>query len=175
MNMNLTKEYTGGKAVKDRRRTGEGPASRDKRARRVTFEGSSRDSGGSDGGGRYDGRDETKSVVAGMAAGDGEGSVGGGSGWSWWRRTVEDGGGGDGGGQDGLWTVEGGLGQDGGAREKRIASGTVDAGRWRRGRWSQDDLDEARGEQRRGEISVAEEENRTRGTRERPLCSFLLP
>ncbi|KAK9147640.1 hypothetical protein Scep_006397 [Stephania cephalantha] len=52
MNMKLTKEYTGGKAVKDRRRTGEGPASRDKRARRVTFEGSSRDSGGSDGEGR---------------------------------------------------------------------------------------------------------------------------
>ncbi|KAK9162066.1 hypothetical protein Syun_002968 [Stephania yunnanensis] len=157
MNMNLTKEYTGGKAVKDRRRTGEDP-SRDKRARRVTFEGSSRDSGG-DGGGRYDGRDETKSVVAGMAAGDGEGSVGGG----------RDG---RGGGKDGRGTVEAAT----------VAAGMV-YGRWRegrrqgrwsperrqslRGRWMQDggdgdggrrdDLDEAK---------VSKEEERSRWQRE---------
>ncbi|KAK9115035.1 hypothetical protein Syun_021832 [Stephania yunnanensis] len=83
MNMKLTKEYTGGKvAVKDRRRTGEGPAKRDKRARRVTFEGSSRDKvEAATVEASTTARRRGAAVVARMAAErDGEGSVGGGRG-----------------------------------------------------------------------------------------------
>ncbi|KAK9107877.1 hypothetical protein Syun_023888 [Stephania yunnanensis] len=118
-------------AVKDRDGPARTASETDKRARRVTFEGSSRDSGGNDGGGRYDGTDEAATVEAGMAAGDGEGSVGG-------ARTVEDGGGGDGGGEDGLGTVEGGTARTVEPGEKAVnETGTVEAGRWRRGRWTQ--------------------------------------
>ncbi|KAK9122222.1 hypothetical protein Syun_019839 [Stephania yunnanensis] len=87
----------------------EGPArtsERDKRARRVTFEGSSRDSGGSDGGGRYDGTDEAATV--GRSRDGGGATVAARMVYGRWRR-------------DG--------GEDDGAREKAInETGTVDAG-----------------------------------------------
>ncbi|KAK9141447.1 hypothetical protein Syun_010847 [Stephania yunnanensis] len=184
MNMKLTKEYTGGKvAIKDRRRPSEDQRAR-KRARRVTFEGSSR---------TWRRRrwrrvrrqqhdDEAAAVVArGWRRGDGESGVGGGEG------TVKSG---VGGGEDGRgrwrrrrwrrgWSMDGG-GRDGGegrwsrreGDQRDGDGGCGDGGDGDGGR--EDDLDEARGEQRRGEISVARgKKTGTRGTRERPLFFFL--
>ncbi|KAK9100162.1 hypothetical protein Scep_023592 [Stephania cephalantha] len=146
MNMKLTKEYTG-EGDQDPRgptRTNE----RDKRARRVTFEDSSRTRRSDDGGGRYDYRETRQN-----AHGGGDGARDGEARWwrrgtvkaRWWsedgRGTVER----DGGGIGmvyGRWRRDGG--RDGGAREKATT---------RQGRWMQDggdgdggrsdDLDEA--------------------------------
>ncbi|KAK9128226.1 hypothetical protein Syun_017023 [Stephania yunnanensis] len=112
------------------RRTGEDQRARDKRARRVTFEGSSRDNGGATV--EAIRRRETRQnhVVAGMAAGDGESGVGGGEGTvkaalveRGRSRTVEAA---TVAARDGLWTVEG---------------GTAAAGRWSRREGDQRDGD----------------------------------
>ncbi|KAK9117839.1 hypothetical protein Scep_015932 [Stephania cephalantha] len=110
----------------------------EKRARRVTFEDSSRDSGGGDGGG--DTTTETRQNRGGgdggegtvkrrwWRRGDGESGVGGG------RRSIEDGGGAAVAARM-VWTVEEGRRRGRWSRREAISeTGTVDAGRWRRGR-----------------------------------------
>ncbi|KAK9099589.1 hypothetical protein Syun_026634 [Stephania yunnanensis] len=149
---------------------------RDKRARRVTFESSSRDKveaatveairrqrrdkirGGGDGAG---------TVKAALVARDGEAAL-------VEARTVEDGGKRRRWREDGHGRWEGRRPRDGGAERESDQrdgdGGCGDGGDGDGGRG--DDLDEARGEQRRGEISVAR--GRKRGREDEREASFAL-